>query len=154
METWTPQTGLACRTGPARQLPPITAHTSSCQGGGCLDVVAGEGIPQPVLAGGAKGGQTRDTTLPRTSGLNLKLRGRCVMSLSSHLSKDATSLTWLGGQVRWLPLTCRRDQVCQKPRQVSNVSILWQELGEGQVCRRRCLSPGDSSGSKAEVLSL
>lgn len=37
VQRWTPQAGLAFRTGPAQQLPPIISHTSSCQGGSCLD---------------------------------------------------------------------------------------------------------------------
>lgn len=61
-------------------------------------IVAGEGTVQLVLEGEADEEQTHVTTLPQfMSELNLRLKGRCVMSVYSYTSKRCYFI-YLAGQ--------------------------------------------------------
>lgn len=100
--------------------------------------MAGGGTVWLVLEGEAEEGPTHVTTLPHMSELNLRLRGRCVMSLYSHLSKRC-HFTYLAGQPGKVAAPHLQGRPGVSTATSGEQCVLWQELGEGEVCWRDAL---------------
>lgn len=123
---------------PVELVLPSSSHlSSSCQGGDCLD----SGRWGDCLAS-AGGGSRRGTNPchhpPHMSELNLRLRGRCVMSLYSHLSKRCY-FTYLAGQPGKVAAPHLQGRPGVSTATSGEQCVLWQALGEWEVCWRGAL---------------